>query len=309
MDAFVRPIVPLLPPVVEVEVESIYITRGKESEATPAQLKRILGPRYNTQTVFKQSWVDNRAKNNVPETYSFILDVKGTNKTYNCINCSWNASGLGKLKTHLQPGNSQSCLHLPPELKADYVQAQKKSRENSEVADSFRHTNANQQDLNVSIGIFCADKKVSFALFSCPSFLDVIEILRKNKSLTIPKERKTANECVNAAEKWSNVKRSEILPTFQKKGAWLQTDGMKSHRKATVNACIISESGTLGLQSTDATGFKKDWKFLFDDVVRCVTYIYIYMYIYIYIYTYIYIYIYIYIYTYVYIHIYIYIHI
>jgi hypothetical protein len=102
MDDFVRPIVPPLPPVVEVEVESIYITRRKESEATPAQLKRIFGARCNTQTVFKQSWVDNRAKNNVPETYAFVLNVKGTNKTYNCINCSWNASGLGKLKSHLQ---------------------------------------------------------------------------------------------------------------------------------------------------------------------------------------------------------------
>jgi hypothetical protein len=105
MDAFVRPIVPPLPPLVEVEVESIYITFGKESEATPAQLKRIFCARYNTHNVFKQSWVDNRAKNNVPETYAFVLDVKGTNKTYNCIRCSWNASGLGKLKSHLQVPN------------------------------------------------------------------------------------------------------------------------------------------------------------------------------------------------------------
>jgi hypothetical protein len=71
--------VPPLPPVVEVEVESMYITCGKESEATSAKLKRIFGARYNTQTVFKQSWVDNRARNDMP----FVLDVKGTNKTYN----------------------------------------------------------------------------------------------------------------------------------------------------------------------------------------------------------------------------------
>jgi hypothetical protein len=101
MDAFVVPQVPQVPPLPVVEVEPKYITRGKESEATSAKLKRIFGARCNSQTVFKQSWVVSRAKGNDAESYCFVLDVKGTNKNYNCLFCTWNASGLGKLKKHL----------------------------------------------------------------------------------------------------------------------------------------------------------------------------------------------------------------
>ncbi len=80
----------------------IHIVQGKENEATPAQLKKIFGSRYTEKTVFKQSWVDDRSKNNDSEKYAFVLSVNGTNKKYNCLRCSWSACSLGKLKSHLE---------------------------------------------------------------------------------------------------------------------------------------------------------------------------------------------------------------
>jgi hypothetical protein len=96
MDAFVVN----QPP--EGAIQYIHIVQGKENEATPAQLKKIFGSRYTEQTVFQQSWVDNRAKNNPHEKYAFVLGINGTNKHYNCLRCNWSAKGLGKLKTHLE---------------------------------------------------------------------------------------------------------------------------------------------------------------------------------------------------------------
>jgi hypothetical protein len=58
MDAFV------VPQPHEGAIHYIDIVQGKENEATPAQLKKIFGSRYTEQTVFQQSWVDNRAKYN-----------------------------------------------------------------------------------------------------------------------------------------------------------------------------------------------------------------------------------------------------
>jgi hypothetical protein len=60
----------------------VHIVQGKENEATPAQLKKIFGSRYKQDTVFQQSWVDDRTKNNPHEVYAFVLGVKGTNKQY-----------------------------------------------------------------------------------------------------------------------------------------------------------------------------------------------------------------------------------
>jgi uncharacterized lipoprotein YmbA len=63
----------------------IHIVQGKENEATPAQLKKTFGSRYTQDTVFQQSWVENRTKNNPHEMCAFVLEVKGTNKQYNCM--------------------------------------------------------------------------------------------------------------------------------------------------------------------------------------------------------------------------------
>jgi hypothetical protein len=83
------------------EGSDLFIISGKEHEATPAQLKKIFGIRYTSQTVFQQSWVDNRIKGNLHKIHAFVLDVKGTNKKYNCLCCNKTACGNGKLKVHL----------------------------------------------------------------------------------------------------------------------------------------------------------------------------------------------------------------
>jgi hypothetical protein len=79
--------------------------------------------------------------------------------------------------------------------------------------------NATQMDLDTSVGKFLAVTKTSFRLFSNPAFIDLINVLKKNPNLIMPKEKVAANRCLTLTDGWAIRKKEELMPAFQSKGA------------------------------------------------------------------------------------------
>jgi hypothetical protein len=89
--------------------------------------------------------------------------------------------------------------------------------------------NATQMDLDTSVGKFFAVTKTSFRLFSNPAFIDLINVIKKNPNLIMPKEKVAANRCLTLADGWATRKKEELMPAFQSKGSTICSDGMRSH--------------------------------------------------------------------------------
>ena len=67
--------------------------------------------------------------------------------------------------------------------------------------------NATQMDLDTSVGKFLAVTKISFRLFSNPAFIDLINVLKTNPNLVMPKEHLAATKCLKLADGWATRKK------------------------------------------------------------------------------------------------------